>query len=35
MNRNHRWMAKVIGMVPNKFTNRGGAANGVNGKDFK
>ena len=28
-------MVKVVGMFPNKFTNRGGAANEINGKDFK
>lgn len=28
-------MVKVIGMVPDRFTNRGGAANEINGKDFK
>ena len=28
-------MAKVVGMVPNEFTNGGGAANEIDGKDFK
>lgn len=28
-------MVKVMGMIPNKFTNRGWAANGIDGTDFK
>lgn len=28
-------MVKVVGMVPDRFTNRGGAANEINGKDLK